>query len=175
MHQSWYIGESPPRRKASRRALGHFGAVALVMAFATLLGGCKATVQEIRGKTSFGPEFRNRGNNTQEVRYDARQNIDLKWDNGWTTGVTYRYRPVDDGSGDQEHLTLFEVGYPLWKPVKKPEKSSQRLEELEGELVALRAMVAELRSGAAAGERVTKVSSESLVTTVEKESDHAKP
>jgi hypothetical protein len=48
------------------------------------LGGCKsASVSEVRGKTSFGPEFRNRGNNTHEIRYDVRQSVDVEWDNGW--------------------------------------------------------------------------------------------
>jgi hypothetical protein len=113
-------------------------------------GGCKsASVSEVRGKTSFGPEFRNRGNNTSEVRYDVRQGIDVKWDNGWTTGVNYRRRDVDDGSGDNENRVLFEVGYPLWKAPKKPEKTTQRLDELEHEVQEMRSRVAALKAGPA--------------------------
>ncbi len=178
MHQSRHIGESPPRLETPRRGLGRLAVLALLPACGTTLGGCKASVQEIRGKTSFGPEFRNRGNNTSEIRYDARQAIEVKWDNGWTTGVVQRYREIDNGAGDQEFLTLFEVGYPIWKPAKKPEKaekSAQRMEDLEGELAALRATVAGLRSGEAAGERMAKVRVEHSNSTIEKESDNAKP
>lgn len=111
-----------------------------------LLGGCNVKPTELRGKTSFGPEFRNRGNNTQEVRYDARQAFDLKWDNGWSTGIQYRRRDVDDGSGDNENRVLVEVGYPLWKAPKKEEKSTERrIEDLQKQVEEMRARVAALR------------------------------
>lgn len=111
------------------------------------LGGCKSTVTEVRGKTSFGPEFRNRGNNTHETRYDVRQNIDLKWDNGWSTGVTYRRRDVDEGSGDSENLVLFDVGYPIWKAPKKPDKTAARIEELEQQVQEIRTRLAAQSTG----------------------------
>lgn len=123
---------------------------------AGFLTGCKANPTELRGKTSFGPEFRNRGNNTQEVRYDARQALDLKWDNGWSTGISYRRRDVDDGSGDNENRVLFEVGYPIWKAAKKhePKKdigpptgtTTKALEELQRQVEELRAKMAALKS-----------------------------
>jgi len=116
------------------------------LAVGLLYAGCKSSsVTEVRGKTSFGPEFRNRGNNTSEIRYDARQAIDLKWDNGWTTGVQYRRRDVDEGSGDNENRVLLEVGYPIWKAPKKPDKTTQQLQELEEQVQEMRARVAELR------------------------------
>jgi hypothetical protein len=105
--------------------------------------GCKsASVNEVRGKTSFGPEIRHRGTNTDEVRYDARQNVELRWDNGWTTGLTYRNRAVDEGSGDNEHLFLFEVGYPIWKAPKKPDKTAERFEDLQRQVEELRSRLA---------------------------------
>jgi hypothetical protein len=94
-----------------------------------LPGGC--ALQEIRGKTSFGPEYRNRGDSTSEVRYDGRQAVEFRWDKGMTTGLTYRRRDVDNGSGDAENLFLFEVGYPLWKAPAKPDKADARIAELE--------------------------------------------
>lgn len=142
------------------------------------LVGCKATISEVRGKTSFGPEFRNRGNNTSEIRYDARQGIEIKWDNGWTTGVTQRYREIDNGAGDQEFLTLLEVGYPIWKPAKKPDKaeqSSQRVEEMEHELAALRATVAEMRTEPSKERRLAKTGVEGSSSPDERETHDAKP
>lgn len=142
------------RRSIADRVVGYCrcSSVGLAMVLLALLGGsgCKASVSEVRGKTAFGPEFRNRGNNTSEVRYDVRQNVDLKWSNGWSSGLTYRRRDVDDGSGDNENLFLFDVGYPIWKAPKKPEKSSERIEELEEQVREMRARVAALTEPAGA-------------------------
>lgn len=104
-----------------------------------LAGGCQGIkLDEIRGKSSAGPEFRDRGDHSDEVRWDARQGIDFRWSNGWTTGVGYRYRAVDDGNGDQEHLVFAEVGYPLWKAKKAPDKNAERIQALEEEVKKLR-------------------------------------
>ena len=105
-------------------------------------GGC--ALQEIRGKNQFGPEFQHDGvKRSDQIRYYAGQQIELKWDNSWTTAVTYRYRAVDEGNGNQEQLVLFEVGYPIWKVPKKVEKTSEgfqkRIESLEKELEGMRA------------------------------------
>lgn len=164
MHQSRHIGESPPGLKARVRTVKHLGALAVVTVCGTMLGGCKASMQEVRGKTAFGPEFRNRGNNTSEVRYDARQNVDVKWDNGWSTGLTYRRRDVDDGSGDSENLFLFDVGYPLWKAPKKADKTSERIEELERQVEDMKARVAAL-TGSAPEARVVQADEPRAQTT----------
>jgi len=120
--------------------------VALVVLTCAVASGCKtASVSEVRGKTAFGPEFRNRGNNTSEVRYDARQSIEAKWDNGWTTALAFRRRDVDDGSGDNETRGMVEVGYPLWKAPKKPDKTAERLQELQQEVQEMRARVTALQ------------------------------
>lgn len=141
-------GDSPPRSARATWSALRFGAIlGCCLAMAVILTGCKASAQEVRGKTSFGPEFRNRGNNTSEVRYDVRQNVDVKWDNGWSTGLTYRRRDVDNGSGDSENLFLFDVGYPLWKAPKKPDKTSERIEELQREVEQMRAKIASMKSG----------------------------
>lgn len=111
-----------------------------------LLPGCKSiSISEITGKSSFGPEFRNFGDGTSDIRYTAIQGFDLKLSNGWTTGVSYQRRDVDDGGGDNENLVLFEIGYPIWKASKKSEKTANQLRlhklgnelhELSGELAA---------------------------------------
>jgi len=121
----------------------------LIVACAAIgfLGGCKANPTELRGKTSFGPEFINRGNNTSQVRYDARQGFEVKWDNGWTTAAQYRRRDVDNGTGDNENRILVEVGYPLWKAPKKEDKATDgRIEELQQQVEEMRARVAALKA-----------------------------
>lgn len=108
-------------------------------------GGCKGlSVTEIRGKTAFGPEWRNFGDNTSDIRYTAIHGYEAKLSNDWTAGVSYQRRDVDNGSGDNENLVLFEIGYPIWKKPKKDEKSAQELqiEELEKELRELDGVLA---------------------------------
>lgn len=120
-----------------------------MLATGCLLSGCKAKPTELRGKTSFGPEFRNRGNNTSEVRYTAQQGFEMKWDNGWTTGVQYRRRDVDEGSGDNENRVLVEVGYPIWKAPKKEDKATdRRIQKLQEEVEEMRDRVAAMNDTA---------------------------
>jgi hypothetical protein len=118
-------------------------ALSPLIAAALLATGCKsASIAEIRGKNQFGPEFQNQGNNTHQIRYYAGQQVELKWENGWTTAATYRYRPVDEGNGNQEHLVLFEVGYPLWKAPKKPDKTTMQIEELQKQVGEMQSQLA---------------------------------
>lgn len=134
-------------RVGAARGLSSMALLAGVMLIAT---GCKtAHLNEVRGKTSFGPEFRNRGNNTSEIRYDARQAVEFRFDNGWTTGLTYRRRDIDGGSGDNENLFLFEVGYPIWKAPKKEDAAARRITQLEKDLQELRDRVADLTASGA--------------------------
>jgi hypothetical protein len=126
-----------------------FSAGFVMLAAGCPLSGCKARPTELRGKTSFGPEFRNRGNNTSEIRYAAQQSFDMKWDNGWTTGVQYRRRDVDEGSGDNENRVLVEVGYPIWKAPKKEDKATdRRIQQLHEEVESMRARVAAMNGSA---------------------------
>jgi hypothetical protein len=122
-----------------------------------------------------GPEFRNRGNNTSEIRYDLRQAAELRWDNGWTTGITQRYREVDGGSGDQEFLTLFEVGYPLWKAPKKPDKTAMQIEELQRQIGELQSQLAGANSQGGHSTRIAKVDESENRHLIEKEKSDAQP
>jgi hypothetical protein len=138
--------------------------------------GCSASLKEITGKTAFGPEFRNFGDNTHDVRYTAIQGIDLKWSNNWTTGVSYQRRDVDEGSGDNENLVLFEVGYPLWNAPKKPEKTADllQIEKLEEELRLLGSEVAATPTDDGSV-RLARVEDAGTERTTEKENHNAQP
>ncbi len=137
---------SPPYGPGqSARRASCCAALALCIATGLSAAGCKGwSISEIRGKNQFGPEFQHDGvKRSDQIRYYTGQQFEAKWENGWTTAVTYRYRPIDEGNGNQEHLALFEVGYPIWKAPKKPEKTSEgfqkRIESLERELEGMRA------------------------------------
>ncbi len=145
---------SPPRGEKFRRAC----ALCLASLTAVLaLAGCKANPTELRGKTSFGPEFQNRGNNTSQIRYDARQAFEMKWDNGWTTGLSFRRRDIDDGSGDNENRVMAEIGYPLWKAPKKEDKATdRRIQELQEQVEEMRVRVAELKPAGSNASRLAQ-------------------
>ena len=127
---------------------GPLGILPVLAGIMLCVAGCanngKWSVTEIGGKTSFGPEWRNFGNNTHDIRYTAIQGLDFKLANKWNLGVSYQRRDVDEGSGDNENLVLFEVGYPIWNAPKKAEKSAVELEieGLERELRLLNTEVA---------------------------------
>ena len=147
-----------------------------VICIALLGAGCKsASVTEVRGKTSLGPEFRNRGNNTSEIRYDLRQAAELRWDNGWTTGMTYRRRDIDGGSGDNENLFLFELGYPIWKAPKKPDKTAMQIEELQKQIGELQSRLAGASSRDANSHRLARVEDTDNGQTMQKENGYAQP
>jgi len=149
--QKWR-GQVPACRGKPRSRPHRFGLMATALiSTCWLAAGCASTtLQEVRGKTAGGPEYRNKGDSSSEVRYNVVQGVELKWSNGVTTGASYRRRDTDQGSGDNDNLVLFEVGYPLWKAAKKPEKSektSERLEDLQREVAELRGRLAELSAG----------------------------
>lgn len=169
----------PPRRGPSRgpRLVSRIVTLALFLATGLLVSGCKsASVSEVRGKTSFGPEFRHQGQkNTDEIRYDARQAVELRWDNGWTTGMTYRRRDIDGGSGDNENLFLFEVGYPIWKAPKKPDKTAMQIEELQKQIGELQSQFAKTNSQDAGSPRFAKVEETDSGHRLDKENGYAQP
>ena len=118
----------------------------LLMMFVTAFGlaGCKSTqLSEINGKTAFGPQFHNYGDNTHAIKYYTIQTLEFKLANKWTLGVGYQRTDIDEGSGDNENLLLFEVGYPIWNAPKKAEKSAEEL-EIEGLERQLRMLDSEL-------------------------------
>lgn len=103
-----------------------------------LVGGCSWQLQEVRGKTKFGPEFRDKSGRTSEVRWTSiQQGFELKWDNGWKTGITYRRRDTDEGSGGNDNGIWLDFSYPLWKRAKKPDTTARRIDLLEQQLAEL--------------------------------------
>lgn len=101
-------------------------------------GAAGCSLQEVRGKNKFGPEFRRSGlRNTHGTRWTAQQGLEFKWDNGVNTGVTYRYRETADGVDDKDNGVWFEVSYPLWKKKKQPDGLALRVEALERRLAEL--------------------------------------
>lgn len=104
-----------------------------------LAGGCSWQLLEVRGKTKFGPEFRDRSNRTSEVRWTSiQQGFEFKWDSGWKSGITYRRRDTDAGSGGNDNGIWFDISYPLWKKPKKQDVSAKRLDMLERQLAQLK-------------------------------------
>lgn len=109
------------------------------IAFLLLCSGCE--LQEIRSKNKFGTEWRHKGSNgTDRERYAVQPGFEFKWDNGVTTGVSYRRRDDNDGSGDDDNGLFVDVSFPLWK-AKKKEKASEtaRIERLEERIAQLEA------------------------------------
>ncbi len=105
---------------------------------ALLSSGCSWQLQEIKGKTKFGPEFRDKSGQTSEVRWTTiDQGFEFKWDNGWSTGVSYRRRDTDEGSGGNDNRVMFEVSYPLWRATARVDATEQRVKELERRLAIL--------------------------------------
>lgn len=102
------------------------------------LGGC--TLQEIRSKSKFGPEYRHRGSNrTDSVRWYAQQGVEFKWDKGINTSVTYRRRDEDNGNGDHDNGVWFEISFPIWQAKEPPDSTARKMEELEMRLAELEA------------------------------------
>ncbi len=82
----------------------------------TSVSGCALT--EVRSRSKLGPEFRHKNSNADEVRWYVQQGLDFKWENGLSTGITYRRRDVDDGGGDHDNGVWFEFSFPVWKATK---------------------------------------------------------
>ena len=113
------------------RTLGVFAAALITSA--TL--GC--ALQEVRSKTKVGPEWQHSGtSDTDSVRWSVEQGFDFKWDKGIGTGVSYRRRDVDDGSGNNDNGVWFDISFPIWK-AKKKEAAAERIEVLERRLAQL--------------------------------------
>jgi len=110
------------------------------VAAACLVSGC--SLQEVRSKSKFGPEFRHSGTkNTDKARWSAQQGVELKWEKGITTGLTYRRRDDNDGGGNNDNGVWFDFSFPLWKAKKKPDTQTKRIEMLEKRLAALQAEI----------------------------------
>ena len=100
------------------------------------LPGC--ALQEIRSKTKVGPEFRHKGSNsTNAERWTAQQGLEFKWDKGINTGLTYRRRDTNHGTGDNDNGVWFEFSFPLWKATSKKNGLERRVEALKERLATL--------------------------------------
>lgn len=107
-----------------------------VLVFAALDGGC--TLQEVRGKTKGGTEWRHSGSrNDNDERYSFEHGFEFKWDNGWSTGISGRRRDINDGTGDNDTGVWLDVSYPIWKAPKKASAEQRRIAELEKRLAML--------------------------------------
>src|SRR3990172_9561455 len=120
-----------------------FGGVVLL----ALLSGC--ALEEVRSKNKFGSEWRHSGSrSTAEERYSVEPGFEFKWDKGISTGLSYRRRDIDNGSGDSDNGLFVDVSFPLWKKPKGQAKTAERIEALERRLAELEAAQAERVAGA---------------------------
>jgi hypothetical protein len=101
----------------------------------SLIFGC--ALEEVRSKNKLGAEWRHGGaRSTAEERYSVEPGFDFKWDKGVSTGIGYRRRDIDNGSGDSDNGLFVDVSFPLWKR-KKADKTAERVEALERRLAEL--------------------------------------
>lgn len=120
------------------------------MVFLALLSGC--ALEEVRSKNKFGSEWRHSGaRSTAEERYSIEPGFEFKWDKGISTGVSYRRRDIDNGSGDSDNGLFVDFSFPLWKRPKGEAKTAERIEKMERRLAELEAARAERLSGDACG------------------------
>ncbi len=106
--------------------------------FVVLLSGC--ALQEIRGKSKLGPEFRTKGAGgikSHSTRWYVQQGVEFNWDNGIDTTVTYRRRDEDNGTGDHDNGVWFEISFPIWQAKEPPDSTARKIEKLEMRLAAL--------------------------------------
>ncbi len=101
--------------------------------------GCSWQIKEIKGKSKFGPEFRDSGvTDRHVVRWTSLdQEFEFKWDNGWSTILSYRRRDTSEGEGGNDNRVLVGFSYPLWKRPEKPDVTAQRIQALEARLAQL--------------------------------------
>ena len=112
------------------------------------ISGC--ALQEVRSKSKIGPEFRHSGRRgTDRERWTVQQGVELKWDQGITTGLTYRRRDGNHGLGDKDNGVWFEFSFPLWKAAKESDALAQQVDSLERRLATLEMRLA---AGAAPAE-----------------------
>lgn len=97
------------------------------------LSGC--TLQEVATKNRVGVEWvHDGGQATDSYRYWVQPGFECKWSNGVATGISYRRRDVDDGSGGNDQGVFFDFAIPLWKASTKRDVLAQRVAALEAKL-----------------------------------------
>ncbi len=133
-----------------KSSMGKTGLVLASLGFFTVLStaGCAWQLNEIKGKTKFGPEFRDRPGRKSEVRWTGiDQEIEFKWDNGCSTLIGYRRRDTDEGSGGNDNRITLGFSYPIWKRPQQASVSAHRLDRLELRLAKVEEENAGLRAG----------------------------
>ncbi len=116
--------------------------VAVSMVMLSLSLGCQAKLKEVRSKTKFGPTYKHKASNrTDSARWTVQQGIELKWNKGVKTGITYRRRDVDAGNGDNDNTVFVDFSFPIWKAKKKPSKMKKRVKKLERRIEQLEALL----------------------------------
>ena len=119
-----------------------FGGVILL----TLTFGC--ALEEVRSKNKFGSEWRHSGSrSTAEERYSVEPGFEFKWEKGVSTGLSYRRRDIDNGSGDSDNGLFVDFSFPIWKRPKAEAKTAERMEALERRLAEVEAAQAERLAG----------------------------
>lgn len=74
--------------------------------------GC-STITEVRWRAKFGPEYRSKGGDSpNSTRWTVQTGPQVKFENGWTAGVTYRHRWEDERTDDGVWL---EFSFPLYR------------------------------------------------------------
>jgi len=115
--------------------------ITLLLLSVGLESGC--ALQEVRSKTTAGPEWRHKGSDsTNDVRWSVQQGFEFKWDKGIGTGIAYRRRDVDDGAGDNDNGVWLDFSFPIWK-AKKTEVKAEQIRELNERIAQLEAKLAE--------------------------------
>ncbi|GJM23687.1 MAG: hypothetical protein DHS20C16_01020 [Phycisphaerae bacterium] len=105
-----------------------------------IVGVCPGCgLREIRTKTKFGVEARHTNDDKSHVeRYLVQEALQFKWDHGIDTSLIYRRRDVSNSeSGDSDDGVWFEIGLPIWKAPKKPDKVKARMAALERRVAEL--------------------------------------
>lgn len=114
-----------------------YGWIVIAM-FSACVEGC--ALHEITSKSKAGPEWQHKGSGAVDhIRWSMEQGFDFKWDKSITTGISYRRRDVDDGTGDNDNGVWLSLSFPLWKAPSKEEKMARQIEVLERRLAALEA------------------------------------
>lgn len=110
-----------------------FSRLTIVSVLLVAASGC-SSISEVRWRVKSGPEFRDKGpDGTNSTRWSVQTGPQVKFENGWTVGVTYRHRWEDEKADDG---IWFEVSFPLYRKsragkLREQDGMRRRIEALE--------------------------------------------
>ena len=167
-YPSSYHGESGFTHSVEEIIMKRLTLLIFLLFIVPPFSGCG--LKEIRSKTKFGPEFRHRGiDSTNSVRWYAQQGFDFKWENDLTTGITYRRRDTDNGSGDNDNGVWIDFSFPIWKAPKKSDQTSESVHKLEKRITELEALydtyLAKQIKDSSSGDEPIKIAEHALTIT----------